>query len=136
MKCFIVFMLANAMYFGLNEACRLNHMVIENDLGRDGPLQFHCRGWNGQDSKVQTLNNNGAKYSLEIIDVTNYRERTKWNCMLRFGPAKEFFYDIEVYRAAANPRCGQLRHWVARKDGIYFRKSVDMPLGRVLSWKK
>lgn len=129
-------MLVIATYFGWNEACASNRIVIQNDLGPNTPLQYRCRGWNDQDSGVRVLRNVGATYTIELSDVTNYNERTKWNCELRYGPRNEFYFDIEVYRAAAKVRCGQLRHWVARKDGIYFRRDANKPLGHVLFWKR
>ncbi|CAA7039366.1 unnamed protein product [Microthlaspi erraticum] len=129
-------MLVIATYIGLNEACAPNRIIIQNDLGPNTPLQFRCRGWNGQDTGIDTLNRVGATYTIELSDVTNYRERTEWNCELRYGAAKEFFFDIQVYRAAAGVRCGQLRHWVARRDGIYFRRDANKPLGHVLHWKR
>lgn len=137
MKCFIFYVLVIAMYVGLNEACAVNRVIIQNELGPNTPLQYHCRGWNGQDTGVDTLKTVGGTYTIELSDVTNRRERTRWECDLRWGPAKEYHFDhLEVYRAAISRRCGQLRHWSARKDGIYFRKDSNLPLGLVHPWKR
>ncbi|KAG2252708.1 hypothetical protein Bca52824_082844 [Brassica carinata] len=110
--------------------------MITNQLGGGQVLGYKCSNWLSQNWRggLSTLNQNRT---WEFADVTNRRERTRYECDLWFGARKEFHFDeLEIYRAAANPRCNQIRQWAARPDGIWFRRDHDKPLGLVRPWKK
>ncbi|WZZ12437.1 hypothetical protein YC2023_105526 [Brassica napus] len=56
---------------------------------------------------------------------------TTWNCLLRQGPNNKFVFDVQMYKAGPRliPRCGQIRIWTAKLDGIYFARHLDTPSG-------
>lgn len=132
----IVFLLViMAICFGLNETCQLNRVVISNQLGSNELLEFHCRNTTFV-FPVNTLRNFNDEQTFEFADVKS-KKRTRYECdLLSFGGATRYYFDkLEVYRAARKRRCGQLRQWAARHDGIYFRRDYNKPLGHVLNWK-
>ncbi|CAN8303444.1 unnamed protein product [Cochlearia groenlandica] len=136
MKQVVVFMLIITMSYTLNEACKKNHIVIHNQLAPGKLLQYQCRRNIGNVlHNVETVNFNTFKI-VEFEDKFTSKGRTVWRCVLRHGPKMEYFYDIIVYRAASYPRCGQLRSWIARNDGIWFTKDYHKPPGPVLKWEK
>ncbi|KAF2562636.1 hypothetical protein F2Q70_00018876 [Brassica cretica] len=135
MNYFVLFILVTSTYFGINEACKKNQVEIHNQLGPGKVLQFHCRSGD-DDIGVKTLNFNAVPYIIRFHDeIPNL---TKWDCILRQGPKMEYSYDVQVYKAGPRliPRCGQLRVWTAKIDGIYFTRKLSLPSGFALSWNK
>lgn len=129
----VFFLFVTTTYFGFNEACKENHVVIQNELGPGRVLEYHCRS-KDDDLQVHSLDFKGTPYTIKFHDeIPNL---TRWACIFRQGPRKEYSFDIEVYKAGARliPRCGQLRVWVAKLDGIYFSNKYNIPPWRVLSW--
>ncbi|CAF2178404.1 hypothetical protein BRARA_G02093 [Brassica rapa] len=141
MNNYIVFLLVIGMCSWSSEAwikenCPINRIMITNQLGGGQVLGYKCSNWLYQnwEGGLRTFNQNRT---WEFADVTNRRERTRYACDLWFGARKEFHFDeLEIYRAAANTRCNQIRQWAARPDGIWFRRDHDKPLGLVRPWKK
>ncbi|EOA32945.1 hypothetical protein CARUB_v10016273mg [Capsella rubella] len=133
----IVFALVIALHVSLNEACnKVNIVEIHNNLAPGRVLMHHCTGSiNEQDKGVQYLKFNEV-FRIEFSDVSNRRERTEWNCLLRHGDKLEYQFKVQVYRAAALERCDQYRSWTAKNDGIWFRRDRTKPSGHVLNWKK
>ncbi|KAL9281426.1 putative plant self-incompatibility S1 [Arabidopsis thaliana] len=122
-------------YFGLNQACKKNIVEILNQLAPGQILKYHCRS-EDDNLGVKQLNFNATPFVIRFHDeIPNL---TRWNCIFRQGPNNSYSYDIEVYKAGPRliPRCGQLRVWAARIDGIYFARKYNTPLVRVLSWNK
>ncbi|CAH8392808.1 unnamed protein product [Eruca vesicaria subsp. sativa] len=137
MKHLILFILVTT-YFRLHEACENNRVELHNELGPGRTLEFHCSSVHDlrDDLGVKNLNFNAPPFVIEFHDNVVYR--TIWNCLLRQGVNKEYFYNIEAYKAPKNfiPRCGQLRVWTAKLDGIYFSKNVGIPPVLALRWNK
>ena len=140
MNNYIVFLFVIAMCSRLSEAwvpenCP-NRIMITNQLGGGKVLGYKCSNWLRREwhGSLRTFNQNK---SWEFTDVIKIGKRTRYECDLWFGARKEFHFDeLEIYRAAANPRCNQIRQWAARPDGIWFRRDHDKPLGLVRPWKK
>ncbi|ESQ29752.1 hypothetical protein EUTSA_v10023818mg, partial [Eutrema salsugineum] len=104
-----------------------NVIVIRNQLGSGIILQHHCRcNINNEDRGIRKLEFNG-NYTINFKDSGD--KRTTWNCVLSYGPKMEYFFDVEVYRAARTNRERQLREWAARTDGIYTRRNSNKPFG-------
>ncbi|EOA17932.1 hypothetical protein CARUB_v10006341mg [Capsella rubella] len=121
--------------FVLNQACKQNQVVIMNELGPNRILEFHCYS-NKDDLGIKTMGFQGTPYTIRFHDeIPNL---TRWNCILRQGANMEYSFDVQMYKAGPRliPRCGQLRIWSARLDGIYFARKANTPLVRALSWNK
>ncbi|CAN8288314.1 unnamed protein product [Cochlearia groenlandica] len=140
MNHFITFLMVIAMYFGLNEAgCKRNGVVIHNELSRGVVLDIKCN-WQKPDydrpHMTKRLNYGEPFYGIYFKDNGNIHYHTKVYCRIGFGSNPEYFYPIEVYAADKYPRCGQLRSWIAKHDGIYFTQNYWKPAGKVLDWIK
>ncbi|CAN6970393.1 unnamed protein product [Brassica rapa subsp. trilocularis] len=134
MKHLILFILVTT-YFRLHEACEKNRVLLHNELGPGRILEFHCYSLH-DDLGVKNLNFNAPPYVIEFHDDVIIR--TAWICLLRQGANKEYSYKVEVYRAGYNfiPKCGQIRVWTAKLDGIYFSRNLDTPPVLALRWNK
>ncbi|CAH8392803.1 unnamed protein product [Eruca vesicaria subsp. sativa] len=134
MKYLVLFILVTT-YFRLHEACENNRIELHNELGPGRILELHCHSLE-DDLGVKNLNFNAPPFVIGFHD--NVITRTAWYCMFRQGANKEYFYKIEAYRAGYNfiPRCGQLRVWTAKLDGIYFSKILGTPPVLALRWNK
>ncbi|EOA36589.1 hypothetical protein CARUB_v10011784mg [Capsella rubella] len=136
MNHFIFVLLVTTIYFGTNEACKKNQVVIHNELAPGIVLDIGCR----KDSIVHpptrfySLKYKDPFYIIEFEDNNQVPHDEKWYCMLSYGTRPKYWYDIEVYRQGYAPRCGQLRSWIARTDGIWFTRRYDSPPGHVLDW--
>lgn len=134
----LVFLLVIAVFFMLNEACPKSRIVIQNQLGPGIPLQYHCRGKQGnttRDTGVATLRTFNANYTITIIDRPVNGTRAMITCDLSYGPRNEYYYDVQVFYGAM--RCIQRIHlWTAKIDGIYFKKKDSYPMKLVLKWRK
>lgn len=129
------FILVNAMFSKLNQACKKNEVVIRNQLGPGSILKFHCHS-KDDDLGFKQLNFNAAPSVIKFHEA--FGKTTQWICLFQFGKSKRIsnFYEVEVYKGTFFPRCGQLRAWTAKFDGIYFTRNVDKPPERVLSWNR
>lgn len=121
-------------YFSPNKACELDRVVIQNDLGVGRTLEFHCSSEH-DDLGIQKL---GYKFSYTIKFHEALYSATRWTCSFRQGTRLEYYYDVEVYNEGDRiiPRCGQLRVWTTRLDGIYFTRNFRVPSVLALRWKK
>lgn len=137
MNYLIIFALVIGMQFSLNKACTKPNIVeIHNQLAPGKLLMHHCRGSiNEQDKGLKYLKFNET-FIIDFSDVSNRNERTVWTCKLRHGPQMEFYFNLQVYRAANVRRCNQYRSWTAKFDGIWFRRDRSKPSGHVLKWTK
>lgn len=125
----IFFILVTTFYYGVNEACEENKIVLRNQLGPGRIFQYHCRS-EKKDLGVLYLNNE----AIRIIKIKD-EGLTKWHCLLKHGVYMRLYNDIEVYhKSTLDPQCGQLREWSARLSGIWFRKTYKFPTGRARSW--
>lgn len=135
----IIFMLViTTMCFVLTEACKKNHVVIHNEIGPGIILNIACRNRSidRTPTRFHEMNFKDPFYIIEFEDNNQVSHDSKWYCLLSYGPKPRFYFDIEVYRQAMYPRCGQLRSWIARKDGIWFTRKYGRPPGHVLDWKQ
>ncbi|ESQ31672.1 hypothetical protein EUTSA_v10005700mg [Eutrema salsugineum] len=131
----ILFILLVASYFEPNEACKENHVVIHNELGPGKILQLHCKS-EDDDLGIQKFNYKAPPSIIRFHDSAV--KLTTWRCVFRHGPQMKSFNDVQVYRAGRRlvPRCGQLRVWTARPDGIYFKRKLQEPLKLKFFWNK
>ncbi|CAH8255141.1 unnamed protein product [Arabidopsis lyrata] len=135
MNHFIIVLLVTTMYFGLYEACKTNHVVIHNELGLGIVLNIACRKDSIERPPIWFHKLNFKDPFLIIKFVDKVPHRTKLYCMLSYGTKPTYWYDIEVYHQGSYPRCGQLRSWIAKEDGIWFTRRYHSPPGHVLNWK-
>ncbi|CAG7866868.1 unnamed protein product [Brassica rapa] len=129
----IAFMFISAMFFGLNEACKKNIVMISNQLySSRGNLLIECSDNKGKFSS-NLLSFDASPF---IISFSDYRwpKETRWDCTISHGENNKFYYDLQVYHANFQ-RCGQFRSWIAKDDGIWFTESYEDPAGFVLPWK-
>ena len=133
MNRFIAFVFISAMFFGLNEACKKNIVMIANQLySSRGNLLIECSDNKGKfSSNLLSFDANPF-----IISFSDYRwpKETRWDCTISHGENNKFYYDLQVYHANFQ-QCGQLRSWIAKDDGIWFTESYEDPAGFVLPWK-
>jgi len=129
-------MLITTMHFELNQAthCK-NHVVIHNELSPGIILNIACRKGSIDDkpTRFHKLNFKDPSYVIEFED--NYPNDETWYCLLSHGTRPKYWYDIQVYRQGIQPKCNQLRLWIARMDGIWFTRRYESPPGHVLDWK-
>ncbi|CAN8312334.1 unnamed protein product [Cochlearia groenlandica] len=133
MNNFIVFLLLLSLSFKLNESCKRNHVVIHNQLAPNKLLNINCRADDGKIRK-HDLMFNATPYIIDFKDK-NWPDDTSWHCVLLYGPKLENVCDFEAYHVNFQ-RCGQLRSWIARLDGIWFTREYKKPPGWVLPWRK
>ncbi|KAG7579193.1 Plant self-incompatibility S1 [Arabidopsis thaliana x Arabidopsis arenosa] len=123
------------MYAWLNEACTLNQIEVFNNLPPGKILKVHCRSKNPDaDLRVVELKNATVPRRFFFEEGIVYYKRREIFCLLSYQDTFENYQDIRVYRAAARYRCGQLRRWIAKKDGLYSTRSNNTPPGFVLPW--
>ena len=135
MKHLILFILVTVTYFRSQEACVKNRVVIHNELGPGRNLEYHCYS-NKDDLGIKNMAFNATPYVIEFHDDVILI--TTWDCLLRQGANMEYSYKVEVYRAGHRiiPKCGQIRVWTAKLDGIYFSRDLDTPPVLALRWNK
>ncbi|KAF8103889.1 hypothetical protein N665_0183s0064 [Sinapis alba] len=134
MKHLILFILV-ITYFRPHEACIKNRVLLHNELGPGKRLEFHCYSAHN-DLSVNNLNFNDTPYVIKFHD--DWLFQTIWDCLLKQGANMEYFYRVEVYKAGRRvfPKCGQIRVWTAKLDGIYFSRNLDTPPVLALRWNK
>ncbi|EOA18831.1 hypothetical protein CARUB_v10007445mg [Capsella rubella] len=126
----IFFVLVIFVYFGVNEACKLNEIVFKNELGAGKRFEYQCHDGK-TNSGVKYLNNN-ANSGIRFKDTG--KQTSLWKCNLKHGVTVKYYYNVEAYLPTINyPRCGQLREYTARPDGVYFRKDNYPPV-KLYSW--
>ncbi|CAH2069694.1 unnamed protein product [Thlaspi arvense] len=87
--------------------------------------------------KEEIIKANTDKIITGRDEIDRNRDRTDWDCLLRHGANPEYFFDLEVYKAAnSGRRCGQLRVWRLSPDAIYTKREEAKPLGFAVNWKK
>ncbi|KAF8117306.1 hypothetical protein N665_0011s0030 [Sinapis alba] len=134
---YLIFMLAIAMCFGLNEGivcnidnrhlpqcnvgCLMNTLEIQNKLNPNSILKVNCSSNKNEDDGLHEVKVND-KYQI-FLRERGLGSRIVWRCLLRHGHKVENFQIIwRAYRGASGSRCGQKRSWIARVDGIYLEK--------------
>ncbi|EOA18352.1 hypothetical protein CARUB_v10006872mg [Capsella rubella] len=127
----IFFTLVIAIYFGINEACKINQIIFKNDLGVGKRFQFQCKSSNA-DSGVRYLNHK-ATGGVKFKDTgTN---TSLWKCVVRQGVNMKYYINLDAYTPVLKaPKCDQLREYTARLDYIYFRMDSYPPV-KLYQWK-
>ncbi|KAF8114238.1 hypothetical protein N665_0039s0005 [Sinapis alba] len=130
----IVFVLISTMCFVLNEAsCKKNHIIFDNQLNfSSGTLLIDCNDNEGNFMSNQ-LSFGENPFVITFSDY-NWPKHTRWSCTITRGPDNMFYYDLQAYHSNFQ-RCGQLRLWIARDDGIWFTRRYWDPPGWILPWK-
>ncbi|ANM63434.1 putative plant self-incompatibility S1 [Arabidopsis thaliana] len=110
----IAFLLIIALSFGLNKACEDCTIVFRNNLSPGIILKVNCES-NNKNRVTGTV-----KFQSDTVRI-NFREaafeRTTWHCLVQQGGYSQHF---RAYRGSAPiPRCGELRVYIAKRDGIY-----------------
>lgn len=133
----IVFLLAIAVCFGLNEGCATNRVIISNELGFGQHLGYRCRCvWPSLDSGDRILKNNENK-TYAFADVSTPTQTRRLVCDLWFGPGRQYYLTTALYRGIPNHiSCNQIRQWAARPEGLYLTRDSRRPLVRVGLWQK
>ncbi|XP_018454105.2 S-protein homolog 14-like [Raphanus sativus] len=120
---YLVFMLVIAMCFGLNEGCNVNTLELLNQLSPGSILKVNCSSNRNHVEPLQEVKFNG-KYRVSVFEK-GLGERIVWRCLLRHGNKVENSQTIwRAYRGAREPRCGEIRSWIAKVDGIYMEKNL------------
>ncbi|KAG7543206.1 Plant self-incompatibility S1 [Arabidopsis thaliana x Arabidopsis arenosa] len=120
------------MYSGLIEACKKDRVEIHNQLGPGSILTFRCQS-NENNLGINQLNFNAAPYIIQFHERVG--GGTRWNCHFMYGNETKYVQDIVVYEGTTFfPRCGQLRSWAAKFDGIYMTKKANQPYDKVVRW--
>ncbi|CAA7025011.1 unnamed protein product [Microthlaspi erraticum] len=132
----IVFLLAIAWCFGLNEglvcstgnprcnnACLLNTLEFRNELTPGNILKVNCTSNRNEDKGHHDVTFGN---SFRFFVNENGDNRIVWRCHLRQGPNMEHFLELwRAYRGAYASRCGQLRSWIARVDGVHLLRNDE-----------
>lgn len=113
-------MVITVLCFGLIKACEENTVVFRNRLGAGRILKVDCLS-NRTDRKIGYVNFNEIPYRINFHEAVF--DRTTWNCLLRDGNKLLHFraYLGNVFP----PRCGDLRVYIAKPNGIYLSKNAD-----------
>ncbi|WZY77236.1 hypothetical protein YC2023_023620 [Brassica napus] len=115
-----------------NPFCAKSNVEIRNELGKGIKLEIECR-------TVEPTKNLGRvsipfndRMAYGFVAVYERRHRTIHTCNIWYASPKNprnprggmhIVNKLETFAAGSN-RCGQYREWVARPDGIYFRRNV------------
>lgn len=130
----IVFVFISAMCFGLNEGCRKNHIKISNELFNSrSDLLIDCSDNKGKFAST-LLKFDANPFDIPFIDYP-WPKETRWSCTISYGPNNTYYYDLQAYHANFQ-RCGQVRLWIAKEDGIWFTRKYEVPAGLALLWKR
>ncbi|ESQ56330.1 hypothetical protein EUTSA_v10026501mg [Eutrema salsugineum] len=145
MKFFLVFLLVTVTYFGQKEVhgffpplkCKDNHIVFHNKLRPGSILEINClepRVARPYLRHFHRLGFNENPYKI-ILEWQSLSGKFTVKCNLSHGPNQKFYYnDLQAYSDKAS-RCGQLRSWIAKVDGIWFTEKYAKPEGWVFGWK-
>lgn len=119
MKHFIVFLLITvALQFRLNDACSDNDVVFRNRLGKDIILKVNCES-NKKHPSIGSVKFKGIPHRITFGEEVG--GKTTWHCLLRQGQHTSHF---RAYKGSFIPRCGELRVYIAKPDGIYLSKNA------------
>lgn len=110
--------------------CYLNTLEIRNELVRGSNLKVDCTSNQKKTTGPQVVKYNET-YAFSFEEV--HSMRIVWACHLRQGPNHQSIW--RAYRGAANKRCGQVRTWIAKTDGIYMNRNFA-PQGLRFGWLK
>lgn len=129
----IVFVFISAMCFGLNEGCKKNYIIFDNQLNTSrSNLLIDCIDNRGTFMSNQ-LSFGATPFEIAFSDYS-WPKHTGWSCIISYGPKNMYYYDLEAYHANFQ-RCGQLRSWIAKDEGIWFTRRYEVPAGFVFPWK-
>ncbi|CAH8358126.1 unnamed protein product [Eruca vesicaria subsp. sativa] len=124
MNLLISFMLVFATYYRFGTACKINRIELHNQLGPGIVLHYYCRDKTRKyPFETQELKFNTTRV-LEFKDAAVTYTKTTTDCYFKYG---KYYHDFLAYREATLGRCGQLRSYTARKDGIYFTRRYEKP---------
>lgn len=119
MNCLIALLLIVTLCFTLNEACEDCTIIFRNGLRPGSILRVNC-----ESSKKHRVTGT-VKFKSMPVRI-NFKEavveRTTWHCLLQQGTYSQHF---RAYRGSAPiRRCGELRVYIAKPDGIYLSKNA------------
>ncbi|CAN8293009.1 unnamed protein product [Cochlearia groenlandica] len=124
------------MYLEVNEAsCKRNHVVFHNEVKPDVILDIKCYEAETGKIRAHKLEYKAKFYIIDFKDNL-WPSPTIWYCNIALEPGRSTYYDDLVAYKSNFQRCGQLRSWSAREDGIWFTRKYGEPPGLVLAWKK
>lgn len=115
--------------YGISQTNTLN---IWNDLDpnhKHTTLFVHCKSGN-TDKGPQYLPY-GKLYTFRVKE--NFWRSTLFWCTFRHGPNYRLEQKFDVYKYEAGVAQGGTYDWIAREDGIYFRRN-SAPIRRVHNW--
>lgn len=133
---YLIFMLAIAMCFGLNEGivcnidnhhlpqcqvagCLMNTIEIQNKLNPGSILKVN---FSSNKTKVDGLHEVKVNDKYQIfLRERGLGSRIVWRCLLRQGDKME--NSQTIWRADRRSRCGKKCSWIARVNGIYLEKN-------------
>ncbi|KAL0737623.1 hypothetical protein Bca4012_013833 [Brassica carinata] len=122
---YLIFMLVIAMRFGLNQGyygCKPNTLEFQNKLNPGSILKVNCSSNEGVVENLHELKVNDI-YQIPVREF-GPGNRIVWRCLLRHGQKVENFQILwRAYRGATLYRCGEIRSWIAKVDGIYLEKN-------------
>lgn len=138
MNFLIIFVLVITIHLTLNEACKENHVVFHNELAPGIVLNITCHknSFRNPPFRTHLLKYKDPFHILEFEERHQLGDRTSWHCTLSHGIKPKYCYPIDVYSSGVLLRCGQLRSWTAKLDGIWFTKNYWSPPEHVLNWLK
>lgn len=128
MNFLISFMLVFATYYRFGTACKDNRVEIHNQLGPGIVLRHECVVNEKPDATAAEKNvlKFNTSYVMEFKDarLSYFSAKKEMHCHFKYD---RYHCDFRAYREATIRRCGGLRSYEARKDGIYFRRSYAKP---------
>ncbi|XP_019099106.1 PREDICTED: uncharacterized protein LOC109132230 [Camelina sativa] len=130
MNCLVAFLLIITLSFGFNEACEDNTIIFRNALRPGTNLKVSC------ESNKKHRREGAVKFKSNPVRI-DFQEavfdRTTWHCLLQHGAYSQYY---RAYRGSAPiRRCGELRVYIAKPDGIYLSKNAG-PEKFDYPWKK
>ncbi|KAG2313614.1 hypothetical protein Bca52824_025171 [Brassica carinata] len=139
MNKFIVFLFAISICFVSSEACAESRIDIKNELGKGVVLEIGCRSVTPTKNMGRVSIQFNDKMGYGVVALHERGTRTIITCNIWHAIPKSpknprggmiMVNKLEAFAAGANRKCGQYREWVARPDGIYFRRNVKDPYER------
>ncbi|KAG7588397.1 Plant self-incompatibility S1 [Arabidopsis suecica] len=111
--------------------CENSILAFRNELTPGSILKVNC-----------TSKNNNIVRDVRFQETTEWKfnenpfKRTIWKCLLRQGPKMENQHTLwRAYRGGSTRRCGQIRRWIAKTDGVYLEGNLA-PRKRMYDWYK
>ncbi|KAF8044748.1 hypothetical protein N665_7110s0002 [Sinapis alba] len=131
MKLLTIFIFVLATYYRFGTACKDNRVVIINQLGPGILLTYDCYYKNPDIHAGKYTLKFNKWHDMEFQDASITFVKKTITCNFKYD---KYYYDFRAYREAAFGRCGALRSYAARKDGIYFRRSYQKPWEFKFHW--